>query len=541
MGRRGKITKRRGLLALTVTVIIGIAASFCASALGAVRGCKDGRIAFDSLRNGKRDIYVMPGPATQGQPPAPDATPLQLTTGADDEEPSWSPPDQNVNNFCDSPVGDPNYKPPPTMIAFQRTTSDGNTNIFAINATTPEPGGQAIPLTHDVGTDTAPAWAPVTPAGAPQLAYPPIAFVRTVNGHHHIFIVNSDGSDETDLTNGSGADYGNPAWSPLGDLVGTPPNTMSLAFDSDLGGRREIWVMDITYNAASAAGHRYVNLGMREVTGGQPVSSNPSWFTFTDGDNPTPIVDCIAFAGPDQDGGHSQIDIAQPTTIDNTLPPFSDPTSIDYSALTTDSTDNSAPAWAPKGDFIAFQKASAGGNSDIFVLDPTTNNETGDVNLTEGVGDNRDPDWEGVKLLSVDVFPIRPLGRRHHKRLAESDVSPQTPGPATPMPPSPPSPVPSPPPLVFAARVLSMSATGHGIRRTVLIRFQVNAAATVTAVLGLGHSRPARVSWHVGAGTDLVRLRVPLGVRPGVYLVRVTVAPANGPAESFAHRVHLGR
>lgn len=535
--------KRRVRVALIVAAITGIAGSFTAPALGAVRGCKDGRVAFDSLRNGSRDIYVIPGPGTQGQPPAPDAAPLRLTTGADDEKPSWSPPDQNVNNFCDSPPIDPSYKPPPTMIAFQRSTSDGNTNIYAINAATPEPGGQATQLTHDAGADTAPAWAPVTPAGAPQLTYPPIAFVRSVNGHHDIFIVNANGTDETDLTNSSGADYGSPDWSPLGDLASGPPQTMSLALDSNLGGRREIWVMDITYDATNPPGHRYVNLGMREVTGGQPVSSNPSWFTFST-TNPTPIIDSLAFAGPDQDGGPSQIDTAQPTTIDNTLPPFSDPTSIDYSALTSDSTDNSAPAWAPKGDFIAFQKASAGGRSDIYVLDPTRNDETGDVNLTEGAGDNRNPDWEAVQLLSVDVFPIRPLGRRHHKRLAESDVSPQTPLPPTPPKPSqpgPPSPPPLPPAPAFAARVLSITAVGHGVSRTVLIRVRVNGTATVTAVLQTGHRRPPSHRRHVGAGNVLVRLRVPLGVRPGVYLVRVTVVPAHGPSETFAQRVHLGR
>jgi hypothetical protein len=37
----------------------GRAATVCASASGAMRGCEDGRIAFDSLRNGGRDIYVL--------------------------------------------------------------------------------------------------------------------------------------------------------------------------------------------------------------------------------------------------------------------------------------------------------------------------------------------------------------------------------------------------------------------------------------------------------------------------------------------------
>ena len=534
MGLSKRVSKRRRLVALIFVIIVGILGSFCAPALGAMRGCKDGR-----LRGGSRDIYLINAPSAKGQPPAPDPSPIRLTTGANDANPSWSPPDPYA--ACDTTIQPPpGYTPRVPTIAFQRTTADGNTNIYRIDAATPEPTGHAIQVTHDMGADTAPAWAPYTFTGAPNLTYPPIAFERMVNGHHDIFIANSDGSDETDLTNSTGADFANPDWLParLSDYLGA--QTAWLAFDSNQGGRREVWVMNVEYDAGNPPGQRYVDLGLRDLTLCQPASFDPSWYSFSDpfGD-PGPKFDQIAFAGPDQDGSPTQIDIADGTAASTPAGPFAVPGNIEYSALTSDSPGNSAPAWAPTGDFIAYQKTAGTGTSDIYVLNPTSNDETTDVDLTQGLGDNRDPDWEPVQIVEVDVFPIRPLGRRHRKRLAESDVSPQ----ATPPSPLPSTPTQPPPPLppAFSARLLSMTTIGHGPSRTVLIRLHLNAAATVTAVLAQGDRRWAKHHWQIAAGADVVRLPVPPRVRPGIYQVHVTVQPANGPPQRFSRRVHLGR
>ena len=555
MGRSNSASRRRRVVALVVVGIVGIPVGFCASAAGATRGCHDGRIAYDSLSGAHRYIYIanpFSGPAGKL---GPDPKPVQLTTGGNDAHPSWSPPDPNPDNFCPEGSSAPAnaYTPAPTMIAFQRTTPDGNTNIYTIDAAKPELAGQldptgkpeptskASPVTHDVGADTAPAFAPTIPDKAPVLTYPPIAFERMVNGHHDIFVVNADGTDETNLTQSTGADYANPDWSPgEGELV--TPQTLSLSFDRTVGGRRQIWVMDIAYKPGNPSGHPYVNLGMREVTTGQPASSDPSWFTFSSGANPHPLIDSIAFAGPEQDGGPSQINTATPTVISDTAPPFSDPGSIDYSTLTSNPTGDSAPAWAPKGDYIAYQRTAADGRSDIYVLDPSSNDDSSDVNLTQQVGDNRNPAWEPVEILGVDVFPMRPRGRRHRKRLAASDVAAQVPPPAPPVSSAPPvSAPPQPPPFVFSARLLRMTAIGHGFSRTVLIRLRVNAAASVAAVLARGNRQLARHRWAVAAGTDLVRLAVPVHARPGPCQVRVTVQPANGPRKNFSRRVRLGR
>ncbi|MBV9512811.1 MAG: PD40 domain-containing protein, partial [Mycobacteriaceae bacterium] len=389
---------------------IGVVTSFSASAVAAIRGCFNGRIAFDSARNGSRDIYLTGAPAQGLSVPTPTSTPTRLTTGPDDAQPSWSPPDPH--NTCNLNSGRA------TLIAFQRT-SGGQTNIYRIDASTPEPSGHAIQVTNG-GADTAPAWAYVTPAGAPSLPYPPIAFERSINGHRDIFVANYDGSDPTNLTNSSGADYANPDWA--SENLGDSPK---LTFDSDQGGRREIWVMDVGFDATQ---NRFVSSNMRQVTIGQPVSSQPSWFSFNAGPpsgDTTIITDRIAFAGPDQDGGPSQIDIAEYNRqTPNSTGPFTVPAGTNFFALTNDATGNSAPAWSADGQFIAYQKANADGNSDIYVLDTTTNDESGDVNLTQHVGDNRDPDWEAVEFVPVEVFPIRPVGRRHRTRRAEDIPSP---------------------------------------------------------------------------------------------------------------------
>ncbi len=512
------------MVALAIVGVISV--SVCASATAAVRGCYNGRIAFDSVRNGHRDIYVIDKPSKpEGVPPAPTATPTQLTMGLDDAEPSWSPPDPHGGE-CEN-----NAAARPTMIAFQRTTSDGNTNIYAIDADKPEPTGQAVPVTHDVGTDTAPAWAPeaLAPPGSPQ--YPPIAFERSINGHHDIFIANFDGSGETNLTNSSGADYTNPSW------AAASPGESWLTFDSDQGGVREVWVARIGYS-----NNQFVSGTPREVTAGQPPSSTPSWFAYTNEFNFGELKDTLAFAGPDQEGEPSQIDIAESTIFRGvSTEPFTAPNTIGFYAITSDACQNTAPEWSPTGEYIVYQKTCADGQSDIYLLDPTASDASGDINLTEHVGDNKNPDWEGEGYLAIEYFPVRPRGKRSKQRRAraamvtgDSVVTEGVSG-STPK-----GPGPGPEPTPVFVQVKQVVVRGHGRGRVILIICTVSTRATAIVDLKKGRRHVASHRWQVNTGTVRLRFRVPPRVRAGVYQIRVLLRSTSGPTSSVARRLRIG-
>ncbi|MFC1562342.1 TolB family protein, partial [candidate division KSB1 bacterium] len=60
------------------------------------------------------------------------------------------------------------------------------------------------------------------------------SFRSNRDGSGEIFVMNADGSNQTNLTNNSDYD-GNPSWSPDGSKI---------AFDSDRNGKWEIYIMN---------------------------------------------------------------------------------------------------------------------------------------------------------------------------------------------------------------------------------------------------------------------------------------------------------
>lgn len=88
------------------------------------------------------------------------------------------------------------------------------------------------------------------------------------------------------------------------------------------------------------------------------------------------------------------------------------------------------------------------------------------------------------------------------------------------------------------ARVLAMGVRGHGRRRTVLLRLEVGAGASVRAALLHGRRRVASRRWRVGPGAHLLRLRVPSRARPGRYRLRLTIE-GNGQTQLITRRVRV--
>jgi hypothetical protein len=261
------------------------------------------------------------------------------------------------------------------------------------------------------------------------------------------------------------------------------------------------------------------------------------------------FIDTLAFAGPDQEGGPSQIEVADSTAIRSSgVEPFADTNTIEFIALTDDACQNTAPEWSPTGEFIVYQKACAQEKSDIYFLDPTADDASGDINLTEHVGDNQNPDWESEQYLGVEYFPIRPHGRRNRPRGRSASfgsgdaetgggaetggVNGSTNGGAR-ISAGKPTPV-------FSAQVKQIIVRGHSRSRVILIVLSVNARATVVGELKKGRRQVASRRWQVNGGTARLRFRVPPRARAGMYQVRMILRQASGPTLSVARRVRIG-
>ena len=157
-----------GILALTGT------------AQGAYPGA-NGRIAFESFRDGNFEIYSM-------NPDGSDQTNL-TNSPAEDTDPVWSPDG--------------------TRIAFVKA-SEGHRNIWVMNAdgsgqTNLTPGPET---TNEANSGTQPTWSP----DGSQIAY---------NHSGDIWVMNADGTNKVNLTPGPGAETSgtSPAWSPDGDKI----------------------------------------------------------------------------------------------------------------------------------------------------------------------------------------------------------------------------------------------------------------------------------------------------------------------------------
>ncbi|MEA2238256.1 MAG: TolB protein [Thermoanaerobaculia bacterium] len=147
----------------------------------------NGKIAFNTNRDGNNEIYVMNIDGS-GQ--------TRLTSDpASDFGPAWSPDG--------------------TQIAFTR-----GLDIFVMNAD----GTNPIRLTAFTAINSAPAWSP----DGRQ-----IAFHSSRDGNFEIYVMNADGSNQTRLTNNAAGDF-SPSWSPDGQRI---------VFRTDRDGNNEIYII----------------------------------------------------------------------------------------------------------------------------------------------------------------------------------------------------------------------------------------------------------------------------------------------------------
>jgi TolB protein len=171
-----------------------------------------------------------------------------------------------------------------------------------------------------------------------------IAWARDDNGVSDIWVMNADGSNPTNITNGVGFNY-DPAWG--------PNNRIAFGRDGNL------WTMDPDGN------------NQTQITTTPQGEGAPNW---------SPDGTKIVYSR--DDGGNGEIYVAN---ANGTSP-----------VLISDHPDwDSDPAWSPDGTKIVFV-SDRSGNDDIWVMDADGDNPE---QLTTNPEEDAVPDWQPIPLV----------------------------------------------------------------------------------------------------------------------------------------------
>ena len=241
---------------------------------------------------------------------------------------------------------------PPTVVPTADVPEPATATLIA--TLTPEPTSTIcapIPTAIHVPTITPAGSAPVTPS----LHRERIVFERSIPGNQSIYVMNTDGSEQTLLGTGMA-----PSCSPDGRHI---------TFVSDRDGNYEVYVMD-------AAGSRPIKL-----TNNPATDAEPGW---------SPDGERIAFVSDRE--GDSQIHVMK---VDGSK----------QTRLTSPPGDNWGSAWSPDGRTIAFSSWRHAldvvyQNSEIYLINVAEGNE---VRLTDSQAAETSPTWaaDGKKIAYV--------------------------------------------------------------------------------------------------------------------------------------------
>ena len=308
-------------------------------------------LAFMSDRNGGNpNVWVM----------EPDGSnPRQVTDiPGISEYPTWSPDSNRIAFHC----------------TFGRRLSNG-TGDFEICVVNFD-GTELIQLTDTEGESKLPAWSPdgskiafqTNRDGWPTLPdYEPLGYDPGEFGDDEIYLMNADGSDQTNLTNNPREDEEFPAWSRDGHIVFSRYGCLM---------------------AMNADGSGLTPIGSCEEGGHFPDWHQPVKTSNTD---VAPESSCsIVFV--DEPNGQTDI-----FTI------LSDGSAL--LQLTNDAAQEMWPAWSPDGTQIIYQKYHEDrSNPEIFTM---LADGSGQVNLTNNPGDDWNPAWspDGKKIAFYSQRP----------------------------------------------------------------------------------------------------------------------------------------
>jgi Tol biopolymer transport system component len=225
-------------------VLAGLAAGVLAGAVpaNATFPGGNGKITFSSNRNGTTQIFTMNSDGSAQMPLT--ADPVFAA------EPAWSADGktlaydtfrhdaleifvvddrggaQNVSHNTAADM-EPTWSPTGTMLAFASDRDQGRFQIYTMTMS-PKHRHSVTQLTSGDQESSQPRW---SPDGTK------IAYESVVLGSHEIFVMNADGTGQTNLTQSPGHDEMWPSWSPDGTKI---------AFQSDAGegGNLDIFVMN---------------------------------------------------------------------------------------------------------------------------------------------------------------------------------------------------------------------------------------------------------------------------------------------------------
>jgi Tol biopolymer transport system component len=290
---------------------------------------------------------------------------------------------QNVRRLMETKANDmyPAWSADGKQIAFS-SNRDGNYEIYVINAD----GSNPTRLTESPTQDSSPAWLPAS--GSASSASGEIAYASNLGGDFEIWLVNTDGSYLSQLTDNDAMDL-SPAWSPDGSR---------LAFVSNRDGNDEIYTM----NADGSDVRRLTDTPDASESfpawsaDGQLISFDSdrgnNWDVYivnSDGSNLRRLTeqlgeDWISSWSPDgtqiafeskRDGNYEIYVVS----IDGNNP----------QRLTQNNVQDGAPKWSPDGSKIAFF-SRRDGNPEIYVVNADGSNP---LRLTNRAGDDSFPAW----------------------------------------------------------------------------------------------------------------------------------------------------